>query len=188
MSRGQFFEGLIEDAHQLLLVEAKYGTSFLTLQWRHNERDDVSNHQPHDCLFNHLLRCRSKKTSKLRVAGLCAGKSPVTGEFPAQRASNAENVSIWWRHHEFKISPASHICPCHIVCDTLLYLRAESRFAPSQWETVLLCNDVYHWLGANLESALYLIGIYRESIVISYMWNTKAIKCVSRRSDAYMRQ
>ena len=24
----------------------------------------------------------------------------VTGEFPAQRASNAENVSIWWRHHE----------------------------------------------------------------------------------------
>ena len=25
--------------------------------------------------------------------------SPVTGEFPAQMASNAENVSIWWRHH-----------------------------------------------------------------------------------------
>ena len=30
----------------------------------------------------------------------CAGNSPVTGEFPAQNASNAENVSIWWRHHE----------------------------------------------------------------------------------------
>ena len=28
-----------------------------------------------------------------------AGNSPVTGEFPAQMASNAENVSIWWRHH-----------------------------------------------------------------------------------------
>ena len=40
-----------------------------------------------------------KKTSKLRVAGLCVGNSPVTGEFPAQMASNAENVSIWWRHH-----------------------------------------------------------------------------------------
>ena len=26
--------------------------------------------------------------------------TPLTiGEFPAQRASNAENVSIWWRHH-----------------------------------------------------------------------------------------
>ena len=42
---------------------------------------------------------RSKKTSKPRVTGLCAGNSPVTGEFPAQKASNAENVSIWWRHH-----------------------------------------------------------------------------------------
>ena len=32
---------------------------------------------------------------------ICAGNSPVTGEFPAQMASNAENVSIWWRHHVF---------------------------------------------------------------------------------------
>ena len=36
-----------------------------------------------------------KKTSKLRVTGLCTGNSPVNGEFPAQMASNAENVSIW---------------------------------------------------------------------------------------------
>ena len=41
-----------------------------------------------------------KKTSKLRVAGLCVRNSPGTGEFPVQMASNAENVSIWWRHHE----------------------------------------------------------------------------------------
>ena len=68
------------------------------LQWRHNGRGGVSNHQPHDCLLNRLIRCRSKKTSKLRVTGLCAGNSPVTGEFPAQMARNAENVSIWWRH------------------------------------------------------------------------------------------
>ena len=50
------------------------------------------NHQPHSCLLNRLFRRRSKKTSKLRVTGLCAGNSPGT--------SNAENVSIWWRHHE----------------------------------------------------------------------------------------
>ena len=42
---------------------------------------------------------RSKKTSKLLVTGLCAGNSPVTGEFPAQGASNAANASIWWRHN-----------------------------------------------------------------------------------------
>ena len=59
----------------------------------------ISNHQPHDCLLNRLFRRRSKKTPKLRLTGLCAGNSPGTGEFPAQMASNAENVSIWWRHH-----------------------------------------------------------------------------------------
>ena len=69
------------------------------LQWRHNGGDSVSNHQPHDCLLNQLVWRRSKKTSKLRVTGLCVGNSPGTGEFPAQMASNAENVSIWWRHH-----------------------------------------------------------------------------------------
>ena len=68
-----------------------------TLQWRHNERESVSNHQPHDCLLNPSFRRRSKKTSKLRVTGLCMGNSPGTGEFPAQMASYAENVSIWWR-------------------------------------------------------------------------------------------
>ena len=40
-----------------------------------------------------------KKTSKLRVTGLCVENSPGTGEFPAQMARNAENGSIWWRHH-----------------------------------------------------------------------------------------
>ena len=43
---------------------------------------------------------RSKKTSKLRVTGLWVGNSPWTGEFPAQMARNAEDVSIWWRHHD----------------------------------------------------------------------------------------
>ena len=51
------------------------------------------------CLLNRLFRCRSKKTWKLRVTGLCEGNSPMTGEFPSQRISNAENASIWWRHH-----------------------------------------------------------------------------------------
>ena len=55
------------------------------LQWRHNEHGGVSNHQPYDCLLNRLFRRRSKKTSKLRVTGLCEGNSPVTGEFPHKR-------------------------------------------------------------------------------------------------------
>ena len=70
-----------------------------SLQWRHNERGCVSNQQRLHCLLSCRFRPRAKKTSKLRVTGLCAGNSPVTGEFPAQKASNVENVSIWWRHY-----------------------------------------------------------------------------------------
>ena len=74
--------------------------SISTLQWSHNGCYDVSNHQSYDCLRNRLYRRRSKKTSKLRVTGFCAGNSPVCGEFPTQMASNAENVPIWLRHHD----------------------------------------------------------------------------------------
>ena len=75
-----------------------------SLQWRHNDHDGVPNHHRLDCLLNRLLRRRSKKTSKLRVTGLCEGNSPVAGEFPAQSSSSAENVSIWWRYHVFPMS------------------------------------------------------------------------------------
>ena len=64
---------------------------------RHNSHNGVPNHQPHDCLLNRIFSRRSKKTSTLRVTDLCAGNSPGTGEFPAQRTSNVENVFIWWR-------------------------------------------------------------------------------------------
>ena len=73
-----------------------------TLQWRHNRRDGVSNHRHPKCLVNRLFRRRSKKTSKLRAARLCEGNSPLTDEFPAQRDSKYENVSICWRHHNLK--------------------------------------------------------------------------------------
>ena len=58
-----------------------------SLQWRHNERDGVSNHWRLHYLLNCWFRCRSKKTSNLRVIGLFAGNGPVTGEFPAQKTS-----------------------------------------------------------------------------------------------------
>ena len=46
-----------------------------------------------------VYSCANQSKSKLRVTVLGAGNSPVTGEFPTQMASNAENVFIWWRHH-----------------------------------------------------------------------------------------
>ena len=56
---------------------AKSRLTSIVLLWRHNGRDGVLNHQPQDCLSNPLFRRRSKKTSKLRVTGPCAGNSPV---------------------------------------------------------------------------------------------------------------
>ena len=73
----------------------------MSLPWHHNEGDGVSNHQHRDCLLDRLFRRGSKKTSKLHVTGHCEGNSPVTGKFPAQRATNSENVSIRWRHHMY---------------------------------------------------------------------------------------
>ena len=70
------------------------------IHWRHNECDGVSNHQRHNCLLNRLVRRRSTKAPKLRITGHCEGNSPVTGEFPAQRASKAKIFPIWLRHRD----------------------------------------------------------------------------------------
>ena len=91
-----------------------------SLWWRHNARDSVSNHQPHHCLLNRLFRRRSKKTSKLRATGLCVGNSPGTSEFPAQMASNAENVSIWWRRHDKAARTRAALLQMIVCCLTRL--------------------------------------------------------------------
>ena len=48
-----------------------------------------------------LIQAQIKK--KLQSSASLAfvqGILPVTDDFPAQMASKAENVSIWWRHHD----------------------------------------------------------------------------------------
>ena len=86
-------------------LQVKWNGNIVTLtklpsfQWRHNKRHGISNHRRLDCLLNRSFMRRSKRTSKLRVTGRCGWNLPVMSEFPAQRASNAGNVSIWWRHH-----------------------------------------------------------------------------------------
>ena len=101
----------------------------LTLQWRYNERDDISNDRRLDSLLNSLLRRRLMKTSKLRITGLCEGNPLVTHVFPSQRASNADNVSIWWRHGEnFGIFPGSvQKMSLLINHDTCMFLLAGYR-------------------------------------------------------------
>ena len=64
------------------------------------------------------------KTSELRVTGLCSGNSPEASEFPAQRDSNAENVSVWWCHHEYSLSIENWTESNYLVF-IVLYIKME---------------------------------------------------------------
>ena len=76
-----------------------YHVKHNALQRRQSEGDGVSNKRRPDCLLTSLLRRRSKKRSKFRATGPCEGNPRVTGWFPSQRASNAENISYLVRSY-----------------------------------------------------------------------------------------
>ena len=115
-----------------------------SLQWGHNGQNGISNHQPHDCLLNHLFKHRSQKTSKFCTTGLCAGNSPGTGEFPAQRASSKENVSIWWRHH-VKNNRAPLLCYfklCASFCNCLWICTGATVRKSPNWGKICLTSVI----------------------------------------------
>ena len=52
---------------------------------------------------------KQQKHQNFALLALCEGNPPVTGEFPQQMASNAESVSMWWRHGG--LFQSGHACP-----------------------------------------------------------------------------
>ena len=124
-----------------------------SLHWRHNGRDSVSNHQPHDCLLKCLFRRRSKKISKRRVTGLCAGNSPESDEFTAQRP-----VMRKWSH----LMMSS--CLDKTVQFTELYelKTVVSKFGP----------NIHHWilLKCYVDSAIIFIYLLNMNNEISTRW------------------
>ena len=100
-------------------------------------------------LLNRLFKLRSKKTSKLLVTGFCAGNSPVTGEFPAQMASDAENISIWWRHHGDSFYHTQYIWFKYLVVFIAhfdeIWARPEhfDKLSSSAW-AILVENNMKH--------------------------------------------
>ena len=98
-----------------------------SLQWHHNEWQRVSNHRQLVGLFDCLFGLTAKKTSKLVPPTLCEGIPLVNRGFPSQRPSNAESVSMTWRHHEmfwpcFCIFLPDDAFPVTTVA-TLIFLR-----------------------------------------------------------------
>ena len=97
---------------QTMVINNHFYPRVMTFQWRHNERDGVSNHLRIDCLHNRLFRRRSKKISKLRVTGLLRGshrwpvnsphKGPVTRSmFPFDDVI-MENISTCIKSHRLQ--------------------------------------------------------------------------------------
>ena len=89
-------------------------------------------------------RRRSKKTPKLRVTGLCAGKSPVTGELPAHMGSDAENVPIWWRNHGLSNTDAIVLTTFHFMFFIGCFFYFDSNFIGFAWgfycQNVIICS------------------------------------------------
>ena len=74
--------------------------------------------------------------------------------------------SVWWDFVLNTVPADGRPSEDTVVVKVGYITRADSRFVPNQWETGLLCNDVSHWLGASLESALVACGIsiWREDL------------------------
>ena len=135
-----------------------------TLQWCHNEHDGISDHQPRNCLLNRLFRRRSKKASKLSVTGLCAGNSPVTGEFPTQMASNVEDVSISWHHHAIK---PVHWAP--LLCYSPI---AKPIYTPGEWVTKPFTTvAIFFWLLLKWVPFEYYIHICLVLLQLKLQWH-----------------
>ena len=88
---------------------------------------------------------------------------------------SSPSIHLFWHQTELNRSHKQsytlrHASSFHSFCGIITKLnikcRADSRFAPSRWETALLCNDVSYWLGANLESTLeYAFPICHKNII-----------------------
>ena len=68
-----------------------------------------------------FVQAHIKANIKAQVHWPLCGNTPVTGEYPTQRTSNAENISVWWRQHVNRIyigSTGPRWAPCwpHHLC------------------------------------------------------------------------
>ena len=153
----------------VLSCDVKIGKFSSPLRWRHNEHDGVSNHQPHDCLLNRLFRRRSKKTSKLRAIDLREGNSPVTGEFPAERA----NVTR-------KMFPFDDV----IISGTYISdTRSKSRVAKfyNNFDVSLSAplHDTQMYALVNIDPGMYNIRLW----LILFFWGLRAMSSVSEYKE-----
>ena len=104
-----------------------------SLQWHHNGHDSISDHQPHDCLLNRLFRHRSKKTSKLRITGLCVGN------FTGDRWNPVNSPHKWpvtWKMFPF----------ADVIMSTtdMVWVQGISVLEFLFWNFLTILNRIFH--------------------------------------------
>ena len=126
-------------------------------------------------LTNVYSTVRSKKTAKLRVTGLCAGNSPVTGEFPAEKARNARDVSIWWCHHD-NLPLATYGCQAtsdndcwpvmHLRCPKMGFADWQSLPKQNFWVYIILTHGAkWNYRSLNSFTSVYTCIMYIANIL-----------------------
>ena len=138
------------------------------LQWCHNERDSISNHRRLDCLLNGSFRRRSKETSKLHVAGLCEGNSPVTQRVILSITNYYITRKVCWgwillRTNHLNASTCAVVpflieCSGHGVIDnpiTKWVWFHNTTFLAQQWNNV---TEIFH-LQCEPQTSKYSISI-----------------------------
>ena len=145
----------------------------MPLQWCHNERNWVSNHRGVSIVCSIVgsgedLRKHQSSASLAIVGGI--------SEFPTQKASSVENVSIWWRHHGVLNIYSQHlyynflkrsVCiltsislmytyiPCNpfdsVISNTLRPKRNRRHFADAIFKSIFLNENVWSSIKISLK-------------------------------------
>ena len=117
----------------------------------------VTSHRGQWLTYLPLVPHRSKKTSKLCITGLCEGNSQVTGEFPTQRVSSTENVSIW--------------CLTEILIKTqnFSFTKMHLNISSAKWQPLCPGGDEFSWL-SYMESPPTYHGSHPCSVLCNQGW------------------
>ena len=130
-----------------------YLIRILSLQWRHNGRDGVLNQQPSLTIVYSNVYSGADQRKHQSSASLAFVNSLVTGEFPAQKASNAEDASIWLRYHGFELITCYHKMQLkiekNIVASALTHWGRVTHICVSKLTIICRCQ-VITWNNAGI--------------------------------------
>ena len=151
-------------------------TPEINIKMASGKHHGVSNHRPFHCFFNGLYWSTPKKTSRSTLLVLCERNPPVTGGFPSQGVSNAENTwTMSWRHHGKMNQRGLRQRPWDMTICLNLYIIWELKIRHQRIFQTLIFMHCY------ISTSLLLLKetlcfdsnaneVYRVQLIISQHW------------------